>query len=98
MENELENDDFNPIARRGFERLRPARHPRADGHSHQGPESAGRRTRRPRTGKQPGRYIDDKTVIILLTNQEAVALHLTADAIAEKLFEYGKNNAFAVRY
>ncbi|MFX0203858.1 MAG: serine hydrolase domain-containing protein [Candidatus Hodarchaeota archaeon] len=32
------------------------------------------------------RYIDDKTVIILLTNQEAVALHDTAEAIAAKLF------------
>lgn len=36
------------------------------------------------------RYIDDKTVIILLTNQEAVALHLTTEAIAEKLFGNGK--------
>ncbi len=32
------------------------------------------------------RYIDTKTVIILLTNQEAVALHETAEAIAAKLF------------
>ena len=32
------------------------------------------------------RYIDDKTVIILLTNQEAVALHETAEAIAANLF------------
>ncbi len=32
------------------------------------------------------RYIDDKTAIILLTNHEAVALHDTAEAIAEKLF------------
>ncbi len=32
------------------------------------------------------RYIDDKTVIILLTNQEAVALYPTAEAIAAKLF------------
>jgi CubicO group peptidase (beta-lactamase class C family) len=32
------------------------------------------------------RYLDDKTVIILLTNQEAVALHETAEAIAAKLF------------
>jgi len=32
------------------------------------------------------RYIDDKTAIILLTNHEAVALHETAEAIAEKLF------------
>jgi hypothetical protein len=36
------------------------------------------------------RYIDDKTFIILLTNQEAVALHLPAEAIAEKLFWNGK--------
>ncbi len=32
------------------------------------------------------RYMDDKTVIILLTNHEAVALYPTAEAIAEKLF------------
>jgi len=32
------------------------------------------------------RYIDDETVIILLTNQEAVALYPTAEAIAAKLF------------
>ena len=32
------------------------------------------------------RYTDDKTVIILLTNQEAVALYPTAEAIAAKLF------------
>jgi hypothetical protein len=32
------------------------------------------------------RYMDDKTVIILLTNHEAVDLHNTAEAIAEKLF------------
>jgi CubicO group peptidase (beta-lactamase class C family) len=32
------------------------------------------------------RYMDDKAVIILLTNHEAVALHETAEAIAEKLF------------
>ena len=32
------------------------------------------------------RYMDDKTVIILLTNHEAVALHDTAEVIAEKLF------------
>jgi CubicO group peptidase (beta-lactamase class C family) len=32
------------------------------------------------------RYIDDKAVIILLTNHEAVALHDTAEAIADKLF------------
>jgi len=31
-----------------------------------------------------------KTFIILLTNQEAVALHLPAEAIAEKLFWNGK--------
>jgi CubicO group peptidase (beta-lactamase class C family) len=31
------------------------------------------------------RYTDDKTVIILLTNQEAVALYPTAEAIAAKL-------------
>ena len=33
------------------------------------------------------RYIDDETVIILLTNQEAVALYPTAEAIAAKLLE-----------
>jgi len=32
------------------------------------------------------RYIDDETVIILLTNQEAVALYPTAEAIAAELF------------
>ena len=32
------------------------------------------------------RYLDDKTVIILLANQEAVALYPTAEAIAAKLF------------
>lgn len=32
------------------------------------------------------RYMDDKAVIILLTNHEAVALHDTAEAISEKLF------------
>ncbi len=32
------------------------------------------------------RYMDDETVIILLTNQEAVALYPTAEAIAAKLF------------
>ena len=32
------------------------------------------------------RYIDDETVIILLTNQEAVALYPTAEAIAGMLF------------
>jgi CubicO group peptidase (beta-lactamase class C family) len=32
------------------------------------------------------RYIDDDTVIILLTNQEAVALYPTAEAIAGMLF------------
>lgn len=32
------------------------------------------------------RYMDDKAVIILLTNHEAVALHDTAESIAEKLF------------
>ena len=32
------------------------------------------------------RYIDDNTVIILLTNQEAVALYPTAEAIAAMLF------------
>jgi CubicO group peptidase (beta-lactamase class C family) len=43
-------------------------------------------------GTQPGyrteirRYMDDKTVIILLTNHEAVALYPTAEAIAEKFF------------
>jgi CubicO group peptidase (beta-lactamase class C family) len=36
------------------------------------------------------RYLDDDVTIILLCNQEAVALHLTAEAIAEKLFETGK--------
>jgi hypothetical protein len=34
-------------------------------------------------------FIDDKTVTILLANQEAVALHSTAEAIAEKLFGNG---------
>lgn len=33
------------------------------------------------------RYINDEATIILLTNQEAVALHLTAEAIADKLLE-----------
>jgi CubicO group peptidase (beta-lactamase class C family) len=32
------------------------------------------------------RYIDDKTAIILLANQEAVALYPTAEALAAKLF------------
>jgi CubicO group peptidase (beta-lactamase class C family) len=32
------------------------------------------------------RYVGDKAVIILLTNHEAIALHETAEAIAEKLF------------
>ena len=32
------------------------------------------------------RYLDDETVIILLTNQEAVALYPTAEAIAALLF------------
>lgn len=32
------------------------------------------------------RYLDDKAVIILLTNHEAVALYPTAEAIAAKLF------------
>ena len=31
MENDHENDDLHPIARRGFERLCPGRHRRADG-------------------------------------------------------------------
>ena len=33
------------------------------------------------------RYIKDKTVIILLTNQEAVALHETAEGIADTVFK-----------
>jgi hypothetical protein len=32
------------------------------------------------------RYMDTKTTIILLTNHEAVALHDTAEVIAEKIF------------
>jgi CubicO group peptidase (beta-lactamase class C family) len=36
------------------------------------------------------RYMDDKAVIILLTNHEAVALHDTAESIAAKLFGGGE--------